>query len=155
MPRKALRGALNVQDNIGRRTLLWAAVLVILSLSLIFYVLYARRENRVDRLYAEAAGIVPYFHGTDGAETAVRELAEYKGSRETAMLLNIALGRTPLVLNEVQAKAISCLSNRADPAVGLNLSRLLQPQVPVTLRAAAAKAVLEQGSSSKIGRAHV
>ena len=51
------------------------------------YGVYRFREQQMDKLYAEAAGIPSAFRGVAEAQAAVRKLGAYRGDRSTVMLL--------------------------------------------------------------------
>ena len=105
------------------------------------YGAYQHRENRIERLYAEAAGIAPYVRSSTEAQAAVGELAKYHGQRMTEMLLNVALGRTRSLWQEVQCEAIEALAGRSESGPAETLAALLQPQQPFPIRMATANAL--------------
>jgi hypothetical protein len=105
------------------------------------YGLYRYREQQMDRLYAEAAEILPAFHGTTEAQAAVRKLSTYKGTRSTEMLLNVALGRTPFTWPDVQREAINALAARREARIATALAKILQPHYPLPARQAVAEAL--------------
>ncbi len=118
----------------------WAAAVTVLVITA-GYGFYRYREGQIDRLYAEAAGVPPAFRGTLQAQAAVRRLGSYRGQEVTAMLLNIALGRTPFTWPETQREAINALGNRAAPGLSEALAILLQPHQTLPARRAAADAL--------------
>jgi hypothetical protein len=130
-----------VEVVMERTTLKKILVATSVIISTAAYGLYRYREQRIDNLYAEAAGIPPAFHGTKEAQAAVRTLATYGGDRTTGMLLNIALGRTPFTWPDVQRDAINALTSRRDPSISTALAIVLQPHQPLPTRQAAAQAL--------------
>ena len=102
---------------------------------------YRFRDQQMDKLYAEAAGIPPAFRGVAEAQAAVRKLGTYRGDRSTVMLLNIALGRTPFAWPEIQREAMNTLASRRDSKISPPLADLLQPHVPLPIRQDAANAL--------------
>jgi len=105
------------------------------------YGFYRYREQQIDKLYAEAAGLPPAFRGTVEAQAAVKKLGTYRGDRTTVMLLNIALGRTSFPWADVQREAMNALAARRDPKISASLANLLQPHVISATRLAAADAL--------------
>jgi hypothetical protein len=105
------------------------------------YGVYHFREQQMDKLYAEAAGIPSAFRGVAEAQAAVKQLGTYRGDRSTVMLLNIAIGRTPFAWPEIQREAMNTLAARRDPKISPALAGLLQPHVPLPARQAAADAL--------------
>jgi hypothetical protein len=105
------------------------------------YSLYQYRDRQIERLYAESAGLPPFFRGTTEAERAAKKLGTYRGQKVTSMLLNIALGRTPLRWPAIESTAIDALANRREPRLSESLAMLLQPQQPLPAREAAARAL--------------
>ncbi|MGA2325049.1 MAG: HEAT repeat domain-containing protein [Bryobacteraceae bacterium] len=105
------------------------------------YFLFQHREQRMDRLYAEAAGLPPASHGSAEARAAVRELGSFRGAKTTQMLLRIAMGQTPFPWPDVQREAIDALASRHDPSVTAALASVLQPHYPLPTRQAAAEAL--------------
>lgn len=114
---------------------------VMVAIVIIACSFYVYRERRIDHLYAEAAGIPPFFRGTMQAQAAVRDLGTYGGQRTTAMLLNIALGRTPFRWPETEREAINALADRKEPRLSEAVAILLQPQQTLPIRQAAAAAL--------------
>ncbi|MBI1898252.1 MAG: HEAT repeat domain-containing protein [Acidobacteria bacterium] len=105
------------------------------------YGFYRYRERRLDRLYAEAAGVPPASHGSKEAQAAVRELGKHHGAKSTRMLLSIALGQTSFTWPDVQREAINALAARNDPSISTALAHALQPHQPLPTRQAAAEAL--------------
>lgn len=127
-------------DKLGRgrllkRLLVGGAMAVTVAGSL----LYQRREGEMERLFAEAGGTPPFFHGTDAANAAVEKLATYGGSHSTALLWRIARGETPFPWPDTEAKAVEALGARHDPDIPVALARLLQPHEYPAVRAAVAR----------------
>lgn len=108
--------------------------------ALIGYGWYVYRERQLDRLYASTSG-PGHSSGSVEALSAVRELASYSGARSTAMLLNIALGRSDFPWPDVQQEAIQALARRQDPRISVELAALLQPHHTLETRHAAAEAL--------------
>jgi len=84
---------------------------------IVVYVITQRRSREVYQLYAEAAGIAPYFRGTEGARSAIGHLRSFKTDEATSALLELASGKTPFVWPSVQEAAIDALSERADQRI--------------------------------------
>jgi len=116
------------------------AIVVILAVA-VGYVFYRYREQTIDHLYAEAAGLSPAFRGTRQAQAATKRLGTYRGARSKQMLLNIALGRTPIVWPDVQREAIEALMSRNDTGISVIFAGILQPYQPLPTRQAAAQAL--------------
>jgi len=74
------------------------------------------------------------------AESAVRALAEYRGSDVTELLLNIALGKEASG-QDVRIIAIESLQARGGAPEATALSNLIQPHQALELRRATAKAI--------------
>lgn len=98
------------------------------------------RNHAMDRLYAEAAGIPPFFRSTAESKAALNKLTTYRGRRSTALLLEIASQENPFA-PEVQTEAIKALRKYHDPEVAVKLSSLLQPHEGLDTRKAAALAL--------------
>jgi hypothetical protein len=96
-------------------------------------------------LYAEAGGSLSGFRSTSEARVAVQELGGYSGETATNLLLEIAQGRTQFTWPDTQREAMRSLSTRTHvhPTVGIALAGLLQPHLSLTVRKAAADALLK------------
>lgn len=105
------------------------------------YGLYWYRGQRIERLYAEAAGFSGAFQGTPAAARAAKELGTFTGTRSTQMLLNIAFGHTPLAWPDVQEEAIRALASRRDEHIAIALAKLIQPHDAMPIRQASAEAL--------------
>jgi len=125
-----------MQRKLATRVVLWG---IVLGLAATGYISY--RNNRMDRLYAEAAGYPKYFRGDHESTDAVRKLAAYRGHRATALLVDVALGRVPLELGGPQLEAIKELEKRNDLEVAPVLATILQPHEGLNNRRAAAEAL--------------
>jgi len=99
------------------------------------------RNNRMDSLYAEAAGYPEYSNSAAEDLDAVRKLAAYQDRRATRLLLVIALGHAPAAQWGVREAAIKMLGERKDPGVSNALADLLQPHEALDTRTAAAAAL--------------
>jgi hypothetical protein len=99
------------------------------------------RTKTINRLYSEGANY-PGSLGNDAQSAeAVRKLAGYRGERVTAMLLNIAMAQSPLVLESARSQAIKALAERKDPKIALALTNFIQPYQGLNNRQAAATAL--------------
>jgi hypothetical protein len=98
------------------------------------------RNKAMERLYLKAAGYPPYWRSSKGAVTAVNKLANYEGDRSTKMLLDIALGDSPLV-SDARDRAIAVLADRKDPEIAAALATRLQPHEGLETRRGVAAAL--------------
>lgn len=129
-------------ERIMRKTRLKQTLAIISVLVLtIGYGWYRYREQRMDRLYAEASGPGDGSSDSAAAQAAVREIATYRGATSTEMLMNIALGRSGFAWPDVQREAIKALASRDDSMIAAGLSSALQPHYPLTTRQAATEAL--------------
>jgi hypothetical protein len=116
------------------------------------YGLFRYRDQRIDRLYAQATGVPPGVRSAADPQAAAKELGTYKGSKSEQMLVNIALGRTVFAQPGVQREAMSALASRHDPSISSALAMVLQPHYALPTRQAAAETLQTTACSTECFR---
>ena len=105
------------------KRLMMRIVSVSAGLAVTVIILMSRRNVAMERLYDQALDGSP----SGESRAAVRQLAEYRGSQSTGMLLAIALSIESRTTKEVQAEALKVLASRKDPQTAVELALSLRP----------------------------
>jgi hypothetical protein len=127
----------------------WKVAVITLSLvATLGFTFLRQREARMEALY----GRVVMGMGSSESQSALRQLATYRGRHAQDLILQVARNRNPLDLAHNRIEAIRILGKRGDVDTAVRLAETLRPYEGLDVREAVAESLLELPCASECVR---